>query len=229
MARTDITMNASLGEVVTTTGLSGQTFHPFRLLAEQDEQRVRGEITVPADFAVRRRGESGFHVRIPYTPLYKELLVRLRLDNGTGHPEYVVNPTDNSVWFPVLAQDSEGAMRAIRLSEYETVNNEGLYQLVLREGYLILFSGHSTDLEIGVSKYQNEVFLLKAVPGNLYQYPTTGVGLIDFLHGNFENNNLAAKLQSEFRDDNMVIINAYMDSVTGELLLETKEKEEQNG
>ncbi|MFR2062735.1 MAG: hypothetical protein ACLS37_13150 [Alistipes sp.] len=53
----------------------------------------------------------------------------------------------------------------------------------------------------------------ESLPGNLYQHPTTGVGLIDFLHGNFENNNLAARLQSEF-GDNMVIINAYMDSVT---------------
>jgi hypothetical protein len=228
MARTDITMNASLGEVVTTTGLSGRAFHPFRLLAEQDGQRVRGEITVPANFAVRRPGQ-GIPVRIPYTPLYKELSVRLRLDNGTGHPEYVVNPTDNGVWFPVLVQDSEGAMRVIRLSEYETINDEGCYQLVMQEGHLVLFSGHATDLEIGAAKYQNEVFLLKAMPGNLYQHPTTGVGLIDFLHGNFENNNLAARLQSEFRGDNMVIINAYMDSVTGELLLETQEKEEHNG
>ena len=66
------------------------------------------------------------------------------------------------------------------------------------------------------------MFLLKAFPGNLYQHPTTGVGLIDFLHGNFENNNLAARLQAEFKGDNMVIINAYMDSATGELLLETE-------
>ena len=55
------------------------------------------------------------------------------------------------------------------------------------------------------------------------------MGLIDFLHGNFENNNLAARLQAEFSGDNMVIINAYMDSTTGELLLETKEKEELDG
>ena len=55
------------------------------------------------------------------------------------------------------------------------------------------------------------------------------MGLIDFLHGNFENNNLAARLQAEFKGDNMVIINAYMDSATGELLLETEEKEAQHG
>ena len=92
-----------------------------------------------------------------------------------------------------------------------------------------MFAGAETDLEIGAAKYQNEVFLLKALPGSLYQYPTTGVGLIDFLHGNFENNGLAAKLQAEFESDNVIIVNAYMDSTSGELLLETKEKEDLNG
>ena len=41
--------------------------------------------------------------------------------------------------------------------------------------------------------------------GNLYQHPTTGVGLIDFLHSNMENNGLAAKLQAEFGADKVVI------------------------
>lgn len=225
----DITMNASLGEVATTTGSTGRAYRPFRLLDEPDEKSVRGEITVPADFGVRYRSEPCIRVQIPYTPLYKELRVRFCLDNGTGHPEYLHNPVDNSVWFPVFLTDEEGMTHAVRLSEYETVNDEGYYQLVMQEGYLALFSGDDTDLAIGAAKYQNEVFLLKAMPGNLYQHPTTGVGLIDFLHGNFENNNLAARLQAEFRGDNMVIINAYMDSVTGELLLETQEKEELDG
>ncbi|MFR2062736.1 MAG: hypothetical protein ACLS37_13155 [Alistipes sp.] len=157
MARMDITMNPSLGEVNTSTGLAGKVFYPFHLSGEQDEKRVRGEITVPADSAVRRRVEQGFHVQIPYTPIYKELLVRLHLDNGTGHPEYIINSTDNTVWFPVYLQDSEGTMRAIRLSEYETVNEEGRYHLVLRDGCLLLYSGDDTDLEIGAA-VQNEVF-----------------------------------------------------------------------
>ena len=64
---------------------------------------------------------------------------------------------------------------------------------------------------------------------NLYQHPTTGVGLIDFLHSNMENNGLAAKLQAEFGADKVVIKNAYIDSATGELLLETEEKEDNHG
>ena len=51
------------------------------------------------------------------------------------------------------------------------------------------------------------------------------MGLIDFLHGNFETTGLAARLQREFENDRMIINNAYMDSETGELLLDVTEKE----
>ena len=229
MSRQDIIMNAALGEVNTTENLTGKVFYDFRLLDREDEGRIYGEITLPADFRVRQPANVCIGVRIPYTPLYKELHVRLRLGNGNGHPEYLMNPTTNKSWYGVFREDESGVTRAIRLSQYGTIHTEGLFNLILRDGYLALFSGAETDLTIGASKYQNEVFLLKAFPGSLYQYPTTGVGLIDFLHGNFENNGLAAKLQSEFSSDNMIIDNAYMDSATGELLLETREKEDDNG
>ena len=55
------------------------------------------------------------------------------------------------------------------------------------------------------------------------------MGLIDYLHSNLENNGLAAKLQAEFSADRVIIKNAYMDSSTGELLLETVEKEDSDG
>ncbi len=87
-----------------------------------------------------------------------------------------------------------------------------------------MYSGEDTDFVFQPALRQNEVFLLKASAGNLYQHPTTGVGLIDFLHGNFENTGLAAKLQSEFENDKMIINNAYMDSATGEMLLDVIEK-----
>ncbi|MBR5841056.1 MAG: hypothetical protein IKY64_00385, partial [Bacteroidaceae bacterium] len=115
------------------------------------------------------------------------------------------------------------------LAELYSLNEDGIFNLLLRDGYLAIFSGEETDFDIGAAKAQNETFLLKASAGNNYQHPTTGVGLIDFLHSSLENNGLAAKLQAEFLSDKMIIKNAYMDSVTGELLLETVEKEDNNG
>ena len=63
----------------------------------------------------------------------------------------------------------------------------------------------------------------------LFPYTTLFRSLVDYLHSSLENNGLAAKLQSEFLSDKVVIKNAYMDSATGELLLETEEKEENDG
>ena len=51
------------------------------------------------------------------------------------------------------------------------------------------------------------------------------MGLVDFLHGNFENTGLAARLQSEFENDRMTINDAFMNSETGELLLDVTEKD----
>jgi hypothetical protein len=117
----------------------------------------------------------------------------------------------------------------IALAAFFSLNEKGVYNLLSRDGYLAVYSGSETDFEIGAAKAQNETFLLKASAGNLYQHSTTGVGLVDYLHSSLENNGLAAKLQSEFLSDKVVIKNAYMDSATGELLLETEEKEENDG
>jgi hypothetical protein len=130
---------------------------------------------------------------------------------------------------PVMQEYGDGTRQAVTLPSLYALNEDGLYNLLIREDCLVVYSGEETDFGIGASKMQNGTFLLKAVAGNLYQHPTTGVGLIDFLHSNMENNGLAAKLQAEFGADKVVIKNAYIDSATGELLLETEEKEDNHG
>lgn len=166
---------------------------------------------------------SGFQ----YIAEYKELMVRFRIDYGNGHIEYVLNKRNNQIWFPVYRGDTANKKDSIKLSEYRLLNENGNFNFILKEGsYLSVFSGHETDLIIRESLEQNKAFLLKAFAGNLYQHPTSGIGLIDYLHGNFENTGLAQKLQEEFDNDKVTVVNAYMDSVSGELSLELKE---QNG
>lgn len=226
-------MDAKYGEVETTDNLTGKTIYDFRLLEKEEgpdaDNCCYGEITVPSGFSRSYRDEKGIHVHIPYRAVYRKLVLRLRLENGSDSAEYVVNGSNNEIWFPVFYEAADGILSEVRLSEVLSYDKDCNFNLLLRGGYLALYSGAETDFGIGTSKVQNEMFLLKAAAGNLYQYPTTGVGLIDYLHSNLENNGLAAKLQSEFAADNMIIKNAYMDSATGELLLETEEKEDMNG
>lgn len=225
MAREDILVDSTYGELVTADNPAGRVIYDFVLLEEvagmDNEHYAYGEISL-AQEAERRYDEGrSVNVRIPYTAVYLPLRVRFHIATPGGVEHYMVNPANNTPWFDV--QRTGGVV--IRLSEYAEVNADSLFRLVRRGGTLELYSGTDTDVRIGAALRQNEVFLLKASPGSLYQHPTTGVGLIDFLHGNFETTGLAARLQREFENDRMIINNAYMDSETGELLLDVTEKE----
>lgn len=225
-------MDAEYGEVETSGNIAGKTFYEFRLLdsienADNDNYRY-GEIDVPAEFAASYSDNKGIHIVLPYTPDRRKLIVCFVIHSGSGGTEYLRNSVTGSMWFPVVMESAMGNSD-ITIASLYSLNENGIFNLLLRDGYLVIFSGEETDFDIGTAKSQNETFLLKASAGNVYQHPTSGVGLIDFLHSNLENNGLAAKLQSEFRSDKMIIQNAYMDSATGELLLETTEKEDNNG
>lgn len=227
MSRQDIDMNASLGEMNTTDNLSGRYFCDFLLLeaqaGEDNDHALYGEVRLTSSLASRVREGVPIHVRIPYVADSRNLLVCLRTDYGSGEPEYLPNPQTNRRWYTVVWED-KGSLIPVNMSEIWGCNADGNFTFVVQGGMLALYSGSDTDLMIRPALKQNETFLLKAAAGNLYQHPTTGVGLIDFLHGNFENSNLAAKLQSEFEGDGMIIHNAYMNSQTGELLLDVTER-----
>jgi hypothetical protein len=228
MARQDIQADPVYGDLKTTDRLTGKLIRDFLFLddvqGEDNENYCHGEITVPPGFETKYSDRSGIHVQIPYIPVFKELKIRFRIENGNGSPEYMLNKTDNRVWFTVYRGMETGGKHPIRMSEFQELNENGNFNLILKDGYLTVFSGDETDFEIKASLEQNKVFLLKAFRGNLYQHPTTGVGLVDFLHGNPENTTLAVRLRQEFENDGMIIDNAAMNSTSGELYLDVKEK-----
>ena len=221
-------MDASRGEVETTDNIVNKTMCPFTLLGPQEGQDndnwLFAEVELSPALASRAKDAAQIHVRIPYIADTRMLKIRLRTGGGNGMPEYRPNPGDNRPWYPVHSGGGGEGSGPVRMAEIWRVNSAGVFNLVLQGGVLMLYSGEETDLMIRPAMGQNEVFLLKAFAGNLYQFPTTGVGLVEFLHGNFENTGLAAKLQSEFTADGMIIHNAYMDSASGELMLEVTEK-----
>lgn len=224
MARQDIQIDTESGELETTDNIIGKHIYEFHLLeyaeGENNDDYCYGEIVIPQHFSERIREGFQAHVYIPYTPAYRTLRVRVVIATASGI-EYYRNPYRHGIWFTVcLPGDGE-----IRLSGFRSLSESNLYNLVLEKGGFVIYSGYETDLLIKASLPQNQSFLLKASPGTLYQHPLTGVGLIIFLHGSFENSGLAARLQKEFEADNMIINNAYMNSETGELLLDVSEKD----
>jgi hypothetical protein len=228
MARQDIQADPVYGDLETVNRLTGKVIYDFLLpengAEEESENGCYGEICVPSGFENKFSEGTGIYVHIPYIAVFRELKIRFRLERGNGNAEYLLNKKDNSHWFPVFRKDETGETVPVYLSEFHRWNGNGIFCLVPQDGILLLYSGGETDWEIKPALAQNEAFLLKALAGNLYQHPTTGVGLVEFLHGNFENSGLAARLQKEFENDGMIITSACMDSASGELLLEVKEK-----
>lgn len=216
------------GEVQTTDNLTNKVMYDCKYLHDTDhvlkDYYCFYEIVVPAEFERRYTDENGIRINLPYNPVYKKIYVCFRTYNPVGSTEYVLNKSNHSIWFEVKQIKADGTVQEMYASRLRELNQSGNYNLLLREDHVLIFSGDETDFQIKASMKQNEVFLLKSFAGNLYQHPTTGVGLIEFLHGNFENTGLAAKLQKEFENDKMVIKNAYMNSATGELLLEVEER-----
>ena len=204
-------MDAEYGEVETSGNIAGKTFYECRLLdsvenADNDNYRYI-EIVVPAGFAQSYSDSKGIHIVLPYSPDRRFVSIILSEYSGSGGTEFLRNSVSGSIWFPVMVESTSGNS-AVTLAELYSLNEDGIFNLLLRDGYLAIFSGEETDFDIGAAKAQNETFLLKASAGNNYQHPTTGVGLIDFLHSSLENNGLAAKLQAEFLSDKMIIKNA---------------------
>ena len=226
MIRQDINMDAAYGEVNLTSNLT-KTIYDFMLLDDFNgpygSSCLYGEITVPVDFEAKYNEELGFCTHIDYIGLNKSLCIRLKIEHPGGAVGYIYSPRTQSHWFMTAEKRDGGIAYLLPASELHRINENGDFRFRI-EDYLLVYSGDDTDFIIKPSRGQNEIFLLKAFAGNLYQYPTTGVGLVEYLHGNFENSGLAAKLQSEFENDKMIVKNAYMDSVTGELYLDVEEK-----
>lgn len=225
MARQDISMDTHLGEMLMSDNRASKTIYPFSFLGEipgqDNEHYCYGEVLIPVTFKDQSVSRSGIHVHIPYIPNHRMLNIRLRFDLNSDAAQYLINKRNNTIYFPIISND----YGSLPLSTFLQKNENGEYHLILHEGNFILYSGSDTDVIVKPSLNQTETFLLKSFAGNMYQNPETGVGLMDYLHGNFATSGLPGKLLSEFKADKMNVNNANMDSDSGEIYLDVTEYE----
>lgn len=220
MARQDISVNPEYGELNLVRNLTNKTFYKFKMYDSieglDNENFCYGEVTVPLNFEQIYKKENGIYVRIPYTPKFKKLKLRFIYSGTEDIPEYLINRTNNQIWFSTK----------VNTSELIKINHEFVYNLVIDDGVVEVFSGYETDFGILPSLNQNKAFLLKAFPGTIYQHPATGVGILDYMSGNIANSELADILQKQFEADGMRVNDASVDPDTSIIYLDVTE---QNG
>lgn len=80
-----------------------------------------------------------------------------------------------------------------------------------------VYSSKITDFNIGFSDDQAGQLLGLCAPGKSYRYPTTGVGITNYLNGVIAHSDLADKLIEQFEGDQKIIQDASFDATSGVL------------
>ena len=187
---------------------------------------IYGEIIVPSNLSANTLYNKGVYVAIPYTPIYKEFMVRIKRLYENGLYEYLQNPADGTEWFVAKCNlyGTKGYKNVYASQLKMIADNDYYFQF--DKGTMNVYSAIESDLNIVKANRQNSNMLLACVPTNNYRYPISGVGLIRWMNGNMDYTALADTIKSEFTDDGVVVNSASFDYDTHQLSLDAIPAEE---
>lgn len=186
---------------------------------------IYGEIDVPYTLSERTILNKGICFVIPYTPRYKEFMLRVRRVNEDGSFVYVTNDVDGSQWFLVKSQVHGATLRNVFASELPSISENGFF-VILKDGIAQLYASSQSDFNIIKAGQQNANCLLACFPGGNYRYPLTGVGLARWINSNnVTSTSLTKVLQDEFGADGVTIRNAAYNYETKQMELDAKDLE----
>lgn len=172
---------------------------------------IYGEIDIPSTITEASIRNNGIYFSIPYTPYYKEFMVRLRRVYEGGSFTYVMNLDSGGEWFVVKSGLYGGKLQNMYASQLIQISDSSFYGRIGSD-CLELYSAAQSDFNIVQADRQNANCLLACNPSNNYRYPLTGVGLVQWINsGHINSGDLAERLQSEFSADGVAVNNAQYD------------------
>ena len=180
---------------------------------------IYGEITIPSAISENSIRNNGVYVSIPYTPYYKEFMIRFKRVFEDGTSLFLQNQVNGSDWFIVKAGMYGQKHSNIHASELIMVSDTDFY-LSIENEFANVYSAARSDVHVIDANRQNCNCLISCVPGNNYRYPLTGVGLIRWINAtNINNTELAEVLKRELSEDDVTPRNAYYNYDTQQLEL----------
>lgn len=186
---------------------------------------IYGEIDVPYALSERTILNRGLYFSVPYTPKYKEFMIRVRRVNEDGSFVYVNNDVDGSPWFLVKSQVYGAPLRNVWASELPAISEESFF-VMLKDGIAQLYASSQSDFNIIKAGRQNANCLLACFPGGNYRYPLTGVGLARWINSNnVASTSMTKVLQDEFSADGVTIRHAAYNYETKQMELDAKDLE----
>ena len=186
---------------------------------------IYGEIDVPYALSERTILNRGLYFSVPYTPKYKEFMIRVRRVNEDGSFVYVNNDVDGLPWFLVKSQVYGAPLRNVWASELPAISEDSFF-VMLKDGIAQLYASSQSDFNIIKAGRQNANCLLACFPGGNYRYPLTGVGLARWINSNnVASTSMTKVLQDEFSADGVTIRHAAYNYETKQMELDAKDLE----
>ena len=218
--RKDIEIHIGTGDI-TLPSKNNYTLRDFQWVSNKTglSRYIYGEVIVPSNLSEQSIKKNGVYTSIPYTPKYKEFMIRVKRLYDNGSYEFIQNPSDGTEWFLVkVAQYGSTVVNAIA-SQLLTISESDFY-FQFDGGVAKLYSALESDIHIVKADRQNSNMLLACVPSNNYRYPLTGVGLVRWTNGNMDYTHLAERIESEFSDDGISVNSASFDYDTKQLSID---------
>lgn len=222
--RKDIEIHINTGDVAIVSQ-NKPKFREFRWVDQPTmlSRYIYGEIDVPYTVSERTILSQGLFFIVPYTPKYKEFMVRIRRINDEGTFAYVTNAVDGSQWFLVKSAVYGGELKNVFVSMLPSISENGFF-VMFHDGLAHLYSSSLSDFNIIKAGRQNANCLLACFPGGNYRYPLTGVGLARWINSNnVASTSLTKVLQDEFSADGVTINNAAFNYDTQQMELSAKD------
>ncbi len=218
--RKDIEIHIGTGDI-TLPSSKNYTLRDFQWVSNPTglSRYIYGEVTVPSNLSEQSIKANGVYVSMPYTPKYKEFMIRVKRLYDNGSYEFIQNPFDGSEWFLAKVAQYGGEAKNAIASQLLTISDSDFY-FQFDGGVAYIYSALESDLHIVKADRQNSNMLLACVPTNNYRYPLSGVGLVRWTNGNMDYTNLADRIESEFSDDGMTVNSASFDYDTKQLSID---------
>lgn len=216
--RTDIAINYDTGDLILKKNIPQFTVDFTWLDEKEDDYYVYGECTFRYGMT-KEHLINGIGINIQLKNLYKKVKLLFQVIDNSNNTYYLLNPSTKKNLFDIIDKND----KPIYASQLPAISDSFSYRVTMKDNAIYISDMYNYDLNIVESMKQNKMFLLKCNTTNLYAYPTTGVGLLQYLNGNIGSSDLGEKIKDEFNRDGIYVEDASINTDTGEVSIKSKE------
>lgn len=200
-----------------------------KILETDDESYLYANVIIPIKYlsTIAYDKETLLYtcyVKIPYFPQSRNFRVRFVTESGGNYQ--IIDSKNTAVPNNIQAYTyafNKILPKKVNAAQLPFININGEFLICIKKvqndnfNRAYIYSADETDLEVGFSDDQAAQLLAICGVGKYYRYPTTGVGITDYVNSVVSHTDLGSKLTDQFQRNQMPIQSADFDAESGNL------------